>query len=74
MRPVRALLVELAWQWLKWQPASALTQWYQARFGANGRRPRKVGIVALARRLLIVLWRYTRTGEIPTGAVLRGAA
>ena len=73
LRPVRGLLVELAWSWLKWQPDSALTQWYHARFGAGGRRPRKVGIVALARRLLIALWRYTRTGEIPTGAVLRAA-
>jgi transposase len=74
LRPVRAVLVEVAWQWLKWQPDSALTQWYHARFGDAGRRPRKVGIVALARRLLIALWRYTRTGEIPPGAVLRRVA
>jgi transposase len=73
LRRVRGLLVELAWQWLKYQPGSALTQWYQARFGAGGRRPRKVGIVAVARRLLIALWRYTRTGELPAGAVLRRA-
>lgn len=60
--------------WVKWQPDSALTQWFHARFGDAGRRPRKVGIVALARRLLIALWRYTRTGELPAGAVLRRAA
>lgn len=74
LRRVRGLLVELAWQWLKYQPHSALTQWYQQRFGATGRRPRKVGIVALARRLLIALWRYTQTGALPDGADLRRPA
>ena len=70
---VRGLLVELAWQWVRRQPDSALTAWFLTRFGSAGRRPRKVGIVALARRLLIALWRYSRFGEVPAGAVLRAA-
>jgi transposase len=73
LRRVRGLLVELAWQWVKYQPTSALTQWFLRRFGV-GARPRKVGIVALARRLLIALWHYTRTGALPDGAELRRAA
>lgn len=71
LRHVRGLLVEVSWQWLRWQPASALTQWYLARFGPAGRRPRRVGIVAVARRLLIALWRWNQTGELPAGAILR---
>jgi transposase len=69
-RRVRALAVQLAWAWLRYQPESALSQWYRARFAA-GPRPRRVGIVALARKLLIALWRYLAAGEIPAGAVLR---
>jgi transposase len=67
---LRRLLVELAWGWLRWQPDSALSQWYAARFAEGGRRARKVGIVALARKLLIALWRYLEHGEIPQGAKL----
>jgi transposase len=66
---VRALIVELAWVWLRWQPGSDLSQWYARRFGAGGRRARKVGIVALARKLLVALWRYVDRGELPGGAV-----
>jgi transposase len=66
---VRGLIVELAWLWLRWQPGSDLSQWYARRFGAGGRRARKVGIVALARKLLIALWRYVDQGELPGGAV-----
>ena len=65
---VRCLMVELAWMWLRWQPESALSQWYQRRFGAGNKRARKVGIVALARKLLIALWRFVDQGELPTGA------
>jgi transposase len=65
---VRGLIVELAWLWLRWQPGSALSQWYQRRFGAGNTRARKVGIVALARKLLIALWRYLDQGEVPEGA------
>jgi transposase len=65
---VRGLIVELAWMWLRWQPASALSQWYERRFGLGNKRARKVGIVALARKLLIALWRYVDQGELPAGA------
>jgi transposase len=66
---VRSLIVELAWLWLRWQPGSALSQWYELRFGSGNKRARKVGIVALARKLLIALWRFAETGEVPQGAV-----
>jgi transposase len=65
---VRGLIVELAWLWLRWQPGSALSQWYERRFGSGNKRARKVGIVALARKLLIALWRYVDRGELPPGA------
>lgn len=71
LRHVRGLLVEVSWQWLRWQPTSTLTLWFHARFGPAGRRPRRIGIVAVARRLLIALWRYHQTGEVPPGAILR---
>jgi transposase len=65
---VRSLIVELAWLWLRWQPGSALSQWYEQRFGVGNKRARKIGIVALARKLLIALWRYVAHGELPAGA------
>lgn len=67
---LQSTMVQLAWGWLQWQPQSALTQWYLARFGI-GKRTRKVGIVALARKLLIALWRYATAGIVPAGAILR---
>jgi transposase len=67
---LQSAMVQLAWGWLKWQPHSVLTRWYQARFG-QGKRSRKIGIVALARKLLIALWRYATGGACPAGAVLR---
>jgi transposase len=69
-RRLRRLLVELAWCWLRWQPDSTLSQWYQRRFAKGGRRARKIGVVAVARKLLIVLWRYLQRGEVPAGARL----
>jgi transposase len=66
---VRALIVELAWLWLRWQPGSALSRWYERRFGSGNKRARKVGIVALARKLLIALWRYLEGGALPEGAL-----
>jgi len=69
-RMVRRMLVELAWAWLRWQPDSELSQWYQRRFAYHGKRARKVGIVALARKLLIALWRFVEQGEVPMGARL----
>jgi len=71
---VRSLLVELAWSWLRYQPDSELSRWYQRRFAAAGKRMRRVGIVALARRLVIALWRYLQHGEIPNGAQLKPVA
>jgi transposase len=68
---VRSLAVELAWCWLRHQPRSKLSLWYQERFGHGGKRLRKIGIVALARKLLIALWRYLDFGIIPDGAQLR---
>ena len=70
-RRARALLVELAWKWLSLQPTSALTEWFNRRFATAGKRMRRVGIVALARRLAIALWRDLQHGEIPAGAVLK---
>ena len=70
-RWVRALAVNTAWSWLRYQPRSALAQWYRQKFGHGPSRLRKVGIVALARKLLIAFWRYLETGVVPEGAVLR---
>ncbi len=71
-RWVRGLAIEIAWGWLRHQPDSALTHWYNERFARGGPRARKVGIVALARKLLVALWRYVETGALPEGAVLKG--
>jgi len=68
---VRRVMVQLAWVWLQYQPDSALSQWYQQRFGGGGKRLRRIGIVALARKLLIALWRYLETGAVPDGARLK---
>jgi transposase len=68
---IRGVAVEWAWVWRRYQPNSALTRWFEARFGAGGLRARKVGIVALARRLMVALWRYTQTGIVPAGATVR---
>jgi transposase len=69
---VRRLMVQLAWSWRRYQPTSALTQWYEQKFGRSSRRLRRIGIVALARKLLIALWRYVEHGEIPVGAIVKG--
>lgn len=73
-RHVRAIAIELAWSWVRHQPNSKLTLWFQQRFGGAGKRARKVGIVAVARRLMIALWRFLQTGEIPEGALLKAPA
>ncbi len=70
-RRVRRTMIELAWLWLRWQPDSALSQWFNQRWAHGGKRQRRVGIVALARKLLIALWRYVEHGVIPEGAVLK---
>jgi len=70
---LQSVSIQLAWNWVRWQPGSALTCWYRERFGA-GKRARRIGIVALARKLLIALWRYATTGQVPVGAVLTPSA
>jgi transposase len=67
-RRVRFMITELAWGWLRYQPESELSQWYMRRFGRGNKRLRKVGIMALARKLLIALWKYVEGGEAPAGA------
>jgi transposase len=67
----RATAIELAWLWLRHQPESALSRWYRDRVGTLRGRMRKITIVAVARKLVIALWRYLETGLLPTGAVLR---
>jgi transposase len=71
--PVRQIAVELAWGWIRYQPRSKLTRWYNQRFANSGKKARKIGIVAVARRLLIELWRYLKTGALPEGAELKAA-
>ena len=73
-RPIRAMAIEIAWAWRRFQPDSALSQWYERRFGAGSARLRKLGMVALARKLLIALWRFVKTGVLPEGAVLKTVA
>jgi hypothetical protein len=70
-QPIRAMAIEIAWGWLRYQPESALSQWYQEHYAEGSKRLRKIGIVALARKLLVALWRYVETGEIPAGAELK---
>lgn len=73
-RRIRNLMIELAWLWLRLQPDSKLSLWFQARFAKGGRRMRRVGIVAVARRLLIDLWHFVEHGTVPVGAKLKRAA
>lgn len=65
---IRKLMVELSWLWLRYQPDSDLSRWFETRFGQGGKRMRRIGIVALARKLLVSLWRYLEHGDIPKGA------
>ena len=71
-RRVRWMMMELSWGWLRYQPDSELSQWYQRRFGRGNTRLRKVGIVALARKLLVAFWKYAEGGEAPPGAEVVG--
>jgi transposase len=66
----RSHLLQIAWRWLKWQPHSRLSQWFNERTNGATGRMRRIMIVALARKLLIALWRYATTGLVPTGAVV----
>jgi transposase len=66
----RKTLVQAAWLWLRYQPESELSAWFRNRVGELQGRTRRIAIVAMARKLLIALWRFTETGETPAGAVL----
>jgi len=68
---VRRMMVEISWYWLRFQPQSKLSRWFLERFGGGGRRMRRVGIVALARKLLVALWKYLETGLVPEGAAMK---
>jgi transposase len=70
-RGLRKTTVELAWSWQRHQPESALTQWFQQRAKGQSKRVRRIAIVALARKLLVALWRYVKHGVVPKGAVLK---
>ena len=72
-RRLRKTMIELAWFWLRHQPDSALSHWFQARVGAAKGRIRRIAIVALARKLLVALWRYATQGVVPEGVVLKAA-
>jgi transposase len=67
------MATELAWSWVRYQPEGALNCWFKERFGVGGRRLWCIGMVAVARKLLIALWRFLETGEFPEGAALKEA-
>jgi transposase len=71
---LRRVAIQVAWGWVRWQPASALTQWFRRRFADAGGRSRRIGIVAVARKLVIALWRFIKDGVIPEGATLNSVA
>jgi transposase len=68
---LRRVATQIAWCWVRWQPKSTLTLWFDQRFRTAGKRARRIGIVAVARKLLIALWRYSAHGVIPDGAELK---
>jgi transposase len=72
-RHVRWRTTELAWSWLRYQPESALSCWFRERFGGGGKRLRRIGSVAVARKFLIALGRFLKTGALPEGAELKAA-
>jgi transposase len=67
---MRWMAVEIAWNWLRYQPDSELSRWFYTRFGRGSSRQRRIGIVALARKLLVQLWKYLETSVPPAGAQL----
>lgn len=70
----RTLAIELSWLWLRYQPASALSLWFKSRVGDQRGRVRRIAIVALARKLMVALWRFLTQGLVPEGARLRAVA
>lgn len=71
---IRKISIEIAWLWLRLQPQSKLSKWFGVRFASGGKRMRRIGITAVARKLLIDLWRYLQYGTVPEGAILAPAA
>ena len=69
---LQAITIQLAWTWVRWQPHSSLTRWFRERFGI-GKRARRIGIVAVARKLVIALWRFVTCGTAPEGALVNAA-
>jgi transposase len=69
-RRVRAMMIEISWSWLRNQEQSKLTKWFNARFAEGGKRMRRIGIVAVARRLLVDIWRFVEYGVVPEGAIV----
>jgi transposase len=67
----RTTMIQLAWLWLRYQPESTLARWFRERVGTLQGRTRRIAIVAMARKLLIALWRYVETGVVPDGSVLK---
>jgi transposase len=74
-RRVRALLIEMAWFWLRYQSDSAMARWFARRTqdGGAGKRGKRIAIVAVARKLVIALWRYLKDGVVPEGAAMKVA-
>jgi transposase len=72
-RRLRTAVVELAWLWLRYQPGSGLAAWFRQRLGEAGGRMRKVLVVALARKLLVALWRFATQDLVPEGTVAKAA-
>jgi transposase len=73
-RHIRSIAVEIAWSWMRYQPNSILTKWFNDRFAHGGKAARKIGIVAVARRLLIALWQFVEMGVVPEGAEFKAMA
>ena len=67
-------MIQLAWLWFRYQPGSELAEWFRKRVGTLAGRTWRIAIVAMARKLLIALWRYAETGVVPAGAEIRAAA
>ncbi len=67
----RLKAIELAWLWLRHQPESELSRWFRTRTINTGKRAKRIAIVALARKLIVALWRYLTTGLVPAGATMK---
>ena len=70
-RRIRRLMVELGWGWLRYQTGSQISRWFAKRFEKGSKRVRRIGIVAVARKLLVALWKYLEKGIVPEGARLK---